>query len=165
MRPGIKFLNSLFEVTHVEYQTYDLCNHQLIFSSGMAHQLLGYTEEEYFTLSKDFYKNIIHPDDCQIVVDTIDKIIQSKKGEVFEMTIRMRKSNATYIWANSRQMVIERRKKYNSCKIIREVEDVTSLINIQNELEARVRQLKEVSYKNSHLLPIWGILLFAFLTI
>jgi len=160
MRVGAKFLNSLFEVAHVEFQTYDIYNHQLVFSSGLAHQLLGYSSEEYFNLSKDFYKNIIHPDDFQIVQDNIEKICRAEKGEIIEMTVRLRRSDGIYIWATSRQMILERNNKRNTCKIIREVEDVTRLVEIQNELEERVKQLKVVSFKNSHLLrsPVSSII-------
>src|SRR5476651_2511903 len=98
MRPGVKFLNSLFEVTHVEFQAYDLSHHKVVFSSGVACKMLGYAEDEYVNLSKDFYKNIVHPDDCQKVQETINRIIQSKNGEVIDMTVRLRKIDGGYLW-------------------------------------------------------------------
>jgi PAS domain S-box-containing protein len=160
MRPGIKFLHSLFEVTHVEFQTYDLSNHKLVFSSGLAHQMLGYSENEYSNLSNDFYKNIVYPDDFQKVQQAIDKILQSKNGEVIEMTVRLRKSDGYYIWVYSRQMIYERNHKDHSCAIIREVEDITKLVELQNELKEKVEQLNVVSFKNSHLLrsPVASII-------
>ena|SRR5579872_38483 len=160
MRPGTKFLHSLFEVTHVEFQTYDIHNHKLVFSSGMAHQLLGYPEDEFFDLSNDFYKKIIHPDDYHIVEETIKKIMRSKDGEVVEMTARARRSDGYYIWLNSRQMIYQRSPDGKVCSIIREVEDVTKLVELQNDLEQKVQQLKIISYKNSHLLrsPVANII-------
>ena len=152
MKPGIHFLHSLFEIAHVEFQTYDLSNHKLVFSSGMGHQLLGYSQDEYFKLSNDFYKTIVHPDDLEKVQDTINKIIRSKNGTVIEMTVRARRSDGQYIWVHSRQMIYERRDNGNTCMIIREVEDVTELVKLQDELKERVQQLKIVSFKNSHLL-------------
>ena len=160
MRPGVKFLHSLFEVTHVEFQAYDISNHKLLFSSGVVCQLLGYTESEYAALSGDFYKNIVHPDDFGKVQQTIDKITRSNSGDVFEMTVRLRKRDGEYVWVYSRQMIYERNHKNNICTIIREVEDVTKLIELQDELEEKVEQLKLVSYKNSHLLrsPVASII-------
>jgi PAS domain S-box-containing protein len=160
MRPSTKFLDSLFEVAHVEFQTYDLINHTLVFSSGMAHQLLGYPEDELFDLSHDFYKKIIHPDDYHLVEETIKKIMLSKDGEVVEMTLRVRRSDGYYIWVNSRQMIYERSPDGKVCSIIREVEDVTKLVALQRELEQKVQQLKVISYKNSHLLrsPVASII-------
>jgi PAS domain S-box-containing protein len=160
MKPGPDFLHSIFDVTHVEFQTYDLSNAKLIFSSGVAHQMLGFPEDEFFDLSSDFYKSIIHPDDFHMAQETIKKVMQSKDGEVIEMTVRARRSDGFYIWVHSRQMIYQRSSDGKACTIITEVEDLTKLIGIQNELEEKVRQLEVVSYKNSHLLrsPVASII-------
>lgn len=160
MKPGAKFLHSLFEVTHVEFQTYDVINHKLVFSSGVAHQLLGYPEHELVDLSGDFYKSIVHPDDYHIMLETIKKIMQSKDGEVIEMTVRDRRSDGHYIWVNSRQMIYQRTPDGKVFSIIREAEDVTKLVELERDLEQKVKQLKIISYKNSHLLrsPVANII-------
>lgn len=160
MKPGAKFLHSLFEVAHVEFQAYDLADHKVIFSSGIASKLLGYTTEEYTKLSKDLYKSIVHPDDLETVQQTINKIITSKSGDIIEMTARFRKSDGHYIWLYSRQMIYERSHNDKTFTIIREVEDVTKLIELQDLLEEKVEQLKQVSYKNSHLVraPVASII-------
>ena len=160
MRPGAKFLHSLFEVTHVEFQTYDILNHKLLFSSGVVQQLLGYTPDEYLNLSEDFYKNILYPEDLKAVQNTIDKLLQAKNGQIVEMTVRLRKHDGNFIWVYSRQMIYEKNPVNHICTIIREVEDVTQLIELQVELKAKVDQLKVVSYKNSHLLrsPVASII-------
>lgn len=160
MRPGARFLHSLFEVTHVEFQTYDVINHKLVFSSGIAHQLLGYPEHELVDLSGDFYKSIVHPEDYPIMLETIKKIMQAKDGEVIEMTIRDRRIDGQYIWVSSRQMIYQRTPDGKVCSIIREAEDVTELVELQGELEQKIQQLKVISYKNSHLLrsPVANII-------
>lgn len=160
MRPGAKFLHSLFEVTHVEFQTYDILNHKLLFSSGVVQQLLGYTPDEYLDLSQDFYKNILYPEDLKTVQDTIANLLQAKNGQIVEMTVRLRKRSGDYIWVYSRQMIYEKNPVNHICTIIREVEDVTKLVELQEELKAKVDQLKIVSYKNSHLLrsPVVSII-------
>lgn len=160
MKPSVKFLHSLFEVAHVEFQTYDLTNKKLLFSSGMAQQLLGYSEEEYVQLSDDFYKKIVHPDDYQKVLQTLEKIRHSKAGDVIEMTVRALKKDGEYIWVYSRQTIYERKRKNDVCTIIREAEDVTKLIEIQTALKERIIQLETISFKNSHLLrsPVASII-------
>lgn len=160
MEPADKFLNSVFEVAHVEFQTYDLSNHKVLFSSGVVRKLLGYSEQEYSHLSDDFYKNIIYPDDLEKIQQTINKIMQSKSGQVIEMTVRLRKKDGAYIWLYSRQMIYERKQNDQVFTIIREVEDVTLLIELQHELEEKLEQLKTISYKNSHLLrsPVASII-------
>lgn len=160
MKPGSKFLRSLFEVSHVEFQTYDFNKHKLIFSSGVACKMLGYTKREYFKFSHDFYKELVHPDDQKKAGDVIDKLIASKEGQIFEMTVRARKRDGDYIWIYSRQMVCERDAKGNVRIVIRETEDVTEFIKVQNTLKEKVEVLQAISYKNSHLLrnPVASII-------
>src|ERR1700760_4647693 len=125
MKPGLKFLHSVFEVAHVEFQTYDLSHQKLLFSSGMIHRLLGYSEAEYAALSHDFYKHLIHPDDVEMVKHTIDRVLSARPGDVIEMTARLRKADGHYIWLYSRQMLYDKHPGEETFTIIREVEDVT----------------------------------------
>ena len=114
--------------------------------------MLGYSEDEYQSLSNDFYKKIVHPDDFQKVQQAMDNVRQSKKGEVVELTVRLRKCDGNYMWVYSRQMIYEKNPANQICTIIREVEDITRLIELEDELKEKVEQLKVISYKNSHLL-------------
>jgi len=126
----------------------------------VVQQLLGYTPDEYLDLSQDFYKNILYPEDLKTVQDTIANLLQAKNGQIVEMTVRLRKRSGDYIWVYSRQMIYEKNPVNHICTIIREVEDVTKLVELQEELKAKVDQLKIVSYKNSHLLrsPVASII-------
>jgi len=155
-----KFLRSLFDVAHVEFQKYDLQHHKLIFSSGVALKVLGYTFDEYVGFSNDFYREIVHPDDWPKVQETCNKLIHSQKGEIIEMTVRLRKKEGSYIWAYSRQMVLENNVNGDVVSAIREVEDVTYMVELQDQLKEKVSQLQAVSYKNSHLLrsPVASII-------
>ena len=160
MKLGDKFLHTLFEVAHVEFQAYDLYNHKLLFSSGVLHQLLGYSAEEYAAMSGEFYKKLIHPDDYPVVEQAINRISCAKNGEVVEMTARMLRRDGNFIWVHSRQMIFEHNAKKHICSIMREVEDVTKLVELQNQLEEKVAQLQAISFKNSHLLrsPVASII-------
>ncbi|WP_214072920.1 PAS domain-containing protein [Mucilaginibacter sp. dw_454] len=160
MKPNNKFLRSVFEVAHVEFQEYDLNNHRLLFSSGVAVKILGYTADEYFALSDDFYKKIVHPDDWQKVLDTREKLVHSHNGEIVEMTIRLLRHDGNYIWAYSRQMVTERKANGDIKIIIREVEDVTYIIELEAQLKEKVGKLQTISYQNSHLVrsPVASII-------
>jgi PAS domain S-box-containing protein len=152
MEPNIRFLHSVFEVAHVEYQEYDLDKHKLLFSSGVAEKMLGYSPKEYFGLSENFYKKLVYPDDWQLVRDTCDKLVNSREGEIIEMTLRLRHYSGSYIWVYSRQMVIERKPDGKIKTIVREVEDVTYIIELEDQLKEKVEKLQTVSYHNSHML-------------
>lgn len=160
MKPNNRFLRSVFEVAHVEFQEYDLGKHRLLFSSGVATKILSYTADEYFALSGDFYKKIVHPDDWSKVQETHEKLVQSNTGEIIEMTIRLLRHDGNYIWAYSRQMVLDRKPNGDIKSIIREVEDVTYMVELEAELKEKVERLQTISYQNSHLVrsPVASII-------
>jgi len=160
MGPNIRFLRSVFEVTHVEYQEYDLNQHKLVFSSGIAEKMLGYSPKEYLALSQDFYKKLVYTDDLPLVQEICDRLVRSQDGEVVEMTIRLRRHDGSYAWLYSRQMVLERDQDNTIKTIIREVEDVTYMIVLEDQLEESVNKLQQISYHNSHMLrsPVASII-------
>jgi len=160
MQPATKFLKSLIEVSHVEFQSYDFHRHQIIFSSGIAEKLLGYSKDEFYKYSRDFYEELIHPDDIPMVLEAIDKIIHSKNDEIIEMTVRYRRSDGNYIWIYTRRMVTRRSKKGDPWTITTVAEDVTEMMLLQDKLREKVEQIQAISYKNSHLLrsPIASII-------
>jgi len=150
MEPNKKFLRSLIEVSHIEFQSYDFHRHQIIFSSGLSQRVLGYSKDEFYKLSRNFYEGMIHPDDIPKVHEAIEKIIHSSGDEVIEMTARYRKADGNYIWLYTRKLVSERDKDGNPRTITTVAEDVTEMIQLQDEFREKVRQLELISYKNSH---------------
>ncbi len=160
MEPGKKFLKSLIEVSHIEFQSYDFKRHQLIFSSGLAQRILGYSKDEFYKLSRNYYEGMIHPDDIPMMREAIEKIIHSTDDEVIEMTARFRKADGNYIWLYTRKLVSERDKDGNPRTITTVAEDVTEMILLQDELREKVQQLELISYKNSHLIrsPVSSII-------
>lgn len=154
------FLKSLIEVSHIEFQSYDFHRHEIIFSSGLGQRVLGYSKDEYYNLSRNFYENLIHPDDWQKMQETIDKLIHSSTGEIVEMTARYRRSDGIYIWIYTRKMVVKRNKTGNPCTITTVAEDITELTLLQDQLREKIQQLESISYKNSHQLrsPVASII-------
>jgi PAS domain S-box-containing protein len=160
MKPGSKFLRSLIEVSHIEFQAYDFQRHEIIFSSGLSRRILGYSREDYDKLSRDFYEEIIHPDDIPVMHETINKLIHSSKHEVVEMTARFRRADGNYIWIYTRKLVSERNEKGEPRTITTVAEDITAMILLRDELREKVELLESISYKNSHLVrsPVASII-------
>ena len=152
MELDIKFLHTLLEIAHVEFQTYDLFNQKLVFSSGIARRFLGYTEEEYLQLSEHYSQTIVHPDDIDKVQNTIENVLKAESGQIIDMTVRLRRSDGSFAWLYSRQMVYERSDNDQLLTVIREVEDISQMIALQHSLQEKVNQLKVISFKNSHLI-------------
>lgn len=160
MQADSQFLNSLIEVSHIEFQSYDIHRHEIIFSSGLAQQVLGYTKEEFYNFGRDIYEELIHPDDIEVMHKALDKIMHSQKNEIVEMTVRYRRSDGNYIWLYTRKLVSKRNKRGDPCTITTVAEDITNMVYLQEQLKEKVQLLRSISYKNSHLLrsPVASII-------
>jgi len=150
MKNEIEFFKSLIEVSHIEFQSYDFHRHKIVFSSGMAEKILGYSKEAYYKFSEDFFKEIVIPEDRPQVQEAVDKLIHSAKGEIVEMTARFRRADGEYIWLYTRKIVSERDEKGYPSLITTVAEDITFVIDTQVKLKEKVQQLESISYKNSH---------------
>lgn len=160
MRNLKKTISTFIDISHIEYQTYDVVHGKMTCSSGLAHKVLGYTEQEMVKLSHNFYESLIHPDDLGASKKTIEKIIKSSSGEIIENTSRFKKSDGSYLWIYTRQSVVERDKNGNPLTIITIAEDITEFIKLENQLKDKIEQLYVISWKNSHLLrdPVASII-------
>ena len=145
-----RFIKSLVEVSHVEFQSYDFFHRHLICTSGLGQKILGYTAAEYRKLSENYYKSIIHPDDWHLVVKNVEDLMHSAHGEVLDMTVRICKANGKYVWIYVRKMVTERDKQGKPSTVTSVIEDITDFIELQDKLNEKVQQLDAISYRNSH---------------
>ncbi len=154
------FIKSVIEVSHIEFSSYDIKNHALTYSSGLASKILGYTEEEMRDFSQDYNRRIIHPDDLQTVNEQLETLMASKPGQIVEMIVRYRRHDGRYIWGYTRKMVTDRDENGTPTRMTIVAEDITELVSLQEELEARVAELEKVSFRNHHELkgPVASIL-------
>ncbi len=150
MSSSKQFIKSVIEVSHVEFSAYDLQNHALIYSSGLAASILGYSVEEMKEFSKDYNRRIIHPDDLETVNRQLKELENSRPGQIVEMIIRYRRRDGRYIWGYTRKMVTERDENGKPLKMTIVAEDITELVALQEELEHRVAQLENISHRNHH---------------
>jgi len=147
-----KTVSTFIDVSHLEYQTYDFFHRKIICSSGLAQQVLGYTEQEFVKLSSNFYEALIHPADLDSIKKTVDKITNSSQGEIIENTSRFKKSDGSFIWIYTRKTVLERDQKGKPSIICTIAEDITEIIILESQLKEKIKQIKDISWKNSHLL-------------
>ena len=155
-----QLLKSVFEISHVQFHSYDVGHMRLICSSGVAEKVLGYTAEEFAAFSGEYFKQLIHSDDWQLANETAQKVLRSAPGEIVEMTARYRRANGTYIWIFTRRKVSKRTKTGHPKELIVMAEDITEFVDLQLQLKEKVEQLENISWKNSHELraPVANIL-------
>ncbi len=157
---SMQFIRSVIHVAHVDFSAYDIKNHGLIYSSGLAAEMLGYSEEEMYEFSRNYNDEIIHPGDHDMMHEKLQQLLDSPPGQIIEAIARYKKKTGEYIWGYTRKMVSERDENGEPLKITTVAQDVTDLVTMKKELDSHVAQLERISHVNAHELrgPVASIL-------
>ncbi len=134
----------------VGYGTIDIVKDELTYSSGYAEALLGYTDEELKAYSKNYFESIVHPDDIRKSRAAIKRLLNGEVGEIIECTLRVRKSDNSYLTLFIRDIVFARDAQNAPIKFATVVQDVTEIAELERKLDESLDTIRKISYKNSH---------------
>ncbi len=147
---SLAFIKSLHKASPVAFGSIDLIKDQIVYSSGHAEKLLGYSKEELISLSRQNFKAIVHPDDLKVSQQAIDRLMKSSDGEIVESIFRVKKSDGSYLHLLIRDIVFERDHQHVPTKFSTIAQDISYTVALERQLAEKVEVLKEISHKNSH---------------
>ena len=142
--------SKLCKISPVSIEVVDVQNRELICTSEWTSQHLGYTEEEFFTLSRNLFEKIVHPDDRTIQLDTFESLFNEPEAPFKECTIRVLRKDNIYQYIQLRIAVL-RVDEHNKPKtVLTMASDVGEIMNLREKIELQLDKLDIISYKNSH---------------
>ncbi|WP_421764739.1 PAS domain-containing protein [Ekhidna sp.] len=147
---NFSFIKSLHKASPVAFGAVDIFNDEIIYSSGHAEELLGYTKDELKKHSRNQFESIVHPEDLDKSREAINSLINSDVGEIVECTLRIRKSDGKYLSLFIRDIVFERDTKDAPLKFTTIVQDVSDVVELEEKLNEKLEIIRKISYKNSH---------------
>ncbi|MEQ8627233.1 PAS domain-containing protein [Ekhidna sp.] len=147
---NFSFIKSLHRASPVAVGAMDMVKDEIIYSSGHAEKILGYSKEGLKKHSKNYFESIVHPDDRQKSRDAINQLMESNVGEIVECTLRVRKSNGEYLTLLIRDIVFDRDDENSPMKFTTIVQDVSDVVALENKLNEKLEVIRRISYKNSH---------------
>ena len=150
MRSSLSFIKSLHKASPVAFGAVDIYKDEIIYSSGHAEKLLGFSKEELKEHSKNYFESIVHPEDLDKSKEAIEKLMRSEVGEIVECTLRIRKSDDSYITLFIRDIVFERDSENSPLKFTTIVQDVSAVAELEKKLNEKLEVIRKISYKNSH---------------
>ena len=151
MESNIRFIKSVSKINPLPIAAVNNQDEiKLIYSNGLAEKILGYTREELFQLSRENFKQIIHPDGYEKFLDSINKVLSSKEGEMITFDFRVKKADGTYLTWLARDIVFERSKDGQVMKYASVIQDITEVVTLERNIAELVRKLDLISFKNSH---------------
>ena len=98
MESNIRFIKSVSKINPLPIAAINSKDDiKLIYSNGLAEKILGYPSEELFQLSRENFKQIIHHDDYEKLLDNIKNILSSEEGEIITFHFRIKKRSQFFI--------------------------------------------------------------------
>ena len=145
-----KYISAIYRSIPTPMMAFDLPNKELLFSSGLAERILGYTTEEINQFANNDFEDLIHPDDVKLKNEILDRLKESKDGEVVKSIKRIKDSNGEYMHFQIYDCVIERNDQNIPTKITTVAEDVTREAKMSEKLKEAYKLIDQIRQKNSH---------------
>lgn len=156
-----EILDKLIKTSPMSIELVSAEEKRLIYDNGLTARSLGYDEEEFRSLSKDFFKSIVHPEDRPIVIETNESsFLNDLDLEYKDIAVRVLKKDGTYGHVEVRTTVLERSEDGRPLVYLNMVIDITHVVELKSTIKNQVEKLEKISWKNSHELrsPVASIL-------
>jgi|WetSurMetagenome_2_1015567.scaffolds.fasta_scaffold44283_2 PAS domain S-box-containing protein len=135
------FNERILQITPNLIYIYDLEEHCNIYANRDILSFLGYTPLEILDLGPDLSRNILHPDDTDLITRHQDQLASAKEDYVLEVNFRMRHSDGWWRWVRSRETPFMRDADGRVKQILGSVEDITVRKKAEDALCRANRQL------------------------
>lgn len=143
-------LDKLCKVSPVSIEVVDIQNKKLICTNGWTSKLLGYAESEFYDLSRNLFEKIVHKDDRPIQLAAYQYLFEHPEIPFKEFTIRVLRKDGAYDFIQLRLCVLELDDEKKPKMILCTVMDVSEVVKLRENLEAQLKKLDVISFKNSH---------------
>ena len=136
---------------------YNFVTQHHVFVNQQYSEITGYTPEQIQKMNNEELTALLHPEDCELVSQTIHKLLQSKPGEVLNMQFRQKRPDGKWMWCLARNTVSQRDENGNALEYTGNIVDITEsknqeklLRNLNLELQKANENLNEYNTIVSH---------------
>lgn len=140
--------NLVAKATNDSIWEYDIPTGKILRSGDGFKTLFGYDEIDINSESLH-WKNLIHPDDIQKVLESQAQAFENRMEHNWKVEYRFLKANGQYAQVVDKGFII--RNDYGEpIKMIGATQDITERVNHINAIEEQNKKLKEIAWVQSH---------------
>lgn len=122
---------------------FDILSQRLIFVSGNALEVMGFTPEEVLALGDTFLQQLTHPDDLEMLLDHIASLIRDNANETHRIEYRFLHKDGSYRWLRTYEEIFKRDANGNPLEVLGKTFEITHEKEIAMALQKREQQLLE----------------------
>ncbi|MTJ08155.1 PAS domain S-box protein [Anabaena sp. UHCC 0204] len=142
------FIEQITELTPNLLYIYDHIEQQNVYMNRSVGEILGYSAAQIQEMGANLFPIICHPDDLNLVYNSIQQLYRLQDGEFVDTEYRVRNAQGQWRWLYSRDMVFSRTGDGRVRQNLGTSQDITD--RKQTELELRKsRDFKEAIYNES----------------
>jgi len=149
LRESEHFLGSILESTPNLIYIYNLDEHRNMFSNREIVDFLGYSPGQIQSLGSALFKNILHPDDAQMVALHHARLKTANDREIMECEYRMKHADGTWRVLHSRDIPFFRDQTGKITQILGSAEDITERKEAENMIRSGLAE-KEILLREVH---------------
>lgn len=102
------FIEKVADATPGIIYLYDFPTKKVIYTNKSIKELLGYNEQEFYQAQEEPFRNMICPEDINIVKEFQDSFQTSKDGEIRSCKYRLKHKNGEFRWIRFYETVFKR---------------------------------------------------------
>jgi PAS domain S-box-containing protein len=139
------FNRNLTELSPNVVYIQDLEGNKNMFLNQTGLKLIGKSLEKIKEIGDQIQTLIIHPDDIDSVLETIEKVKKSKNEEVFEHEYRVKNAEGNWTPILARDTAFKRNEKKEVIQLLGIAIDITEIKKSKNVLEQKNRELEKMN--------------------
>jgi PAS domain S-box-containing protein len=141
------FAQRIIDTSPSVIYVHDLFENKTIFTNRQVEELLGYSPPEVRRIAARWFMSIMHPEDLPRAEEHLQRLSQSREGEILEVEYRLRDKADQWHWFTSRDTVFTRTADGRVRQIVGSAQDITDRRRADQErqrLEAQVRHVQKL---------------------
>ena len=157
LRISENFNRSLTDISPNIVYIQDIIENKPFFLNSTYLDFTGYNWQQVKALGDGFMRIVIHPDDYDFILQTIEKIKVSMPGEIFEAKCQIKNRKGLWIPFLNRLTAFKRDNEQNVTQIIGVAVDISELKGAEKILEQKNeelvkmnKELESFAYVSSH---------------
>ncbi len=149
MKDKHKFLERVTQATPDIIYLYDLRHQRYIYINRELENLLGYSTKDIEKAGAKLFLGRIHPDDLPKVTDHIQTLASTRSDSFFELELRIKGKDGSYLWVFVRENVLLRNTDNQPEILFGICQDISERKRLELILSDKVRVQKPAEKKLS----------------
>lgn len=122
---------------------FDIIHNKQIFISGKVYEVLGFTSDELMQMGSNFFLQLIHPRDLEMMIEHIRTVLQLNQSKTTQVEFRFRHKDGQYRWLRSYEVIFSRDEEGRPQYVLGKTFEITAEKETALALQKRESQLVE----------------------